>query len=589
MKKIFNIFLYVTFIGGLFFMNSCSESFLEKEPPGAAAGTVMQSPEGVESLLIGTYSSLNGSGHYRTDFGGAMATDWTYGSGASDDAYKGTSAGDQSDYNYVERYAALPTNLYMEVRWRECYEGVARANRTLEFLWITQEGKRPIESNRATEIEAEAKFLRAWYHFKATRVFLHIPYIKTQTELGDILPEEIPNDTEGWEGIEEDLQFAIDNLPATSPLGDPGRATKYAAMAVKAHAFLYQNKYNNAKPLLDEIINSGNYSLAPNYYDNYDMQTENNSESIFEIQASTSGSNNTSIKMAGPSMPHAGPIGVGWGFYQPSQNLFNAFQTTEDGLPILEDDDRPNLPTDMGIQSADEFKPTDAPVDPRLDWTIGRRGIDFNGWGIFAGNSWIREQPNGGPFMTKKFLHTKENQSLNVGSGFDTGQNFRAVRYSHVLLWRAEVAVEDNDFNYARQLVNMIRERAKTGEVVMGKVSRTKDLDAIKDSEIDWDQPAANYHIELYPSDAVAFSTQENARKAVRLEQRLEFATEGMRFFDLRRWGIDGEVLNAYIQKDIKFRDFLTGATYNPNRSYWPIPVSQIDLQPGIIKQDPAY
>ena len=586
MKKIYNLLIAVTFAGSLFLMNSCSDGFFDKQPPGSAAGSVMQTPEGVEALLIGTYSGLNGTDHSRSDFGGAMATDWTYGSCASDDAYKGTSAGDQNDFNYVERYQVLPSNMYMGVRWGDCYNGVARSNQTLEFLWLTQAGKNPIESNRAKVIEAEAKFLRAWYHFKATRIFWQIPYVKTPTELGDILPENIPNDSEGWAEIEEDLQFAIDNLPETSPLGEVGRVTKYAAMATKAHAYLYQNKLNSAKPLLDAIINSKKYSLVENYYDNYNQATENNVESIFEIQAATSATGKTSIKMARTVFPHAGPAGIGWGFYQPSQNLFNAFQVTQDGLPILDDKDRPNLAIDMGLLSTEEFKPTDHPVDPRLDWTFGRRGVDFLGWGIFEGHSWIREQPNGGPFMTKKFMHTKENQSLNVGGGSNNGQNFRAIRYSHILLWRAEVAVENNEFGYARELVNMIRKRAKNGSVVMGKVANTK-FDGTP-LIIDLNLPAANYLVGLYPSDAIAFSSKENAEKAVRLEQRIEFATEGMRFFDLRRWGIDDEVLNAYIKKDVLFRDFLKDAKYNPSQSYWPLPESQLDIQESL-KQDPAY
>lgn len=584
MKKIFNFLIIAALAGCVIMTSSCSEEFLEKEPPGSAAGSVMQTPEGVEALLIGAYSDLQGFSR----FGGAMATDWTYGGGASDDCYKGTSTGDQNNFNAVERYEALPSNAYMRDRWRDCYDGAARSNQVLEFLWATQEGENPIEEARAKEIEAEAKFLRAWYHFKATRVFWKIPYVKTQSELGELLPEEVPNDTEGWDDIEADLQHAIDNLPETSPLGEPGRATKYAAMAVKAHAHLYQNEFDQAKTLLDNIITSGNYSLVSNFWDNYDMTTENNEESIFEIQAATSGSNHSAMLLAGPTMHQSGPAGLGWGFYQPSQNLFEAFQVTEEGLPVLDVEDRKPLAHDMGLASSDEFEPTEEPLDPRVDWTISRRNIDFLGWGICEGASWIRQQDNGGPYMTKKFMHTAANQSLNAyGRGFDNGKNFRAYRYSHVLLWRAEIAVEDNDLGYARELVNMIRDRAKGSNVVMGKVSNTKfDGSPIV---VDWEQPAANYLIEPYPADADAFSSQENARKAVRLEQRLEFATEGMRFFDLRRWGIDDEVLNAYIIQDTKFREFLKGASYNPNRNdYWPLPESQLDLQP-VLKQDPDY
>jgi len=565
-------------------MFSCSDEFLEKKPPGSADGSVMESSEGVEALLVGTYSTLQGYSR----FGGAMATDWTYGGGASDDCYKGTSTGDQNNFNAVERYEALPSNAYMRDRWRDSYDGVARANQVLKFLWTIQDGEKPIDATRASEIEAEAKFLRAWFHFKATRVFFKIPYVKTTVELGETLPEEVPNDSKGWDNIEADLQFAIDNLPETSPLGEPGRATKYAAMAVKAHAHLYQNELDQAKPLLDNIMTNGNYSLVSNFWDNYDMTTENNEESIFEIQAATSGSNHSSMLLAGPTMHQSGPAGLGWGFYQPSQNLFEAFQVTDDGLPVLDVEDRAPLAHDMGVVSSEEFQPTDHPLDPRVDWTISRRSVDFLGWGICEGASWIRQQDNGGPYMTKKFMQTAENQSLNAfGRGFDNGKNFRAYRYGHVLLWRAEIAVEENDLNYARQLVNEIRERAQGSNVVMGKVSNTK-FDG-SDIVVDWDQPAANYLIEPYPADADAFSSQENARKAVRLEQRLEFATEGMRFFDLRRWGIDDEVLNAYIEQDSEFRDFLKGASYNPTvDDYWPLPESQLDLQ-DVLEQDPDY
>jgi starch-binding outer membrane protein, SusD/RagB family len=585
MNKIIHLLTVMVIIGSIITITSCSEDFLTKEPPGSAAGSVMQSSEGVESLLIGTYSTLQGFGR----FGGAMGTDWTYGSGASDDCYKGTSTGDQNNFNAVERYEVLPTNAYMAERWRDCYNGVARSNQVLTFLWAAQAGSKPVPAARAKALEGEAKFLRAWFHFKATRVFEKIPYVVTQDELPEgMVPEKIPNKSEGWDEIEADLQYAIDNLPESSPAGQPGRANKYSAMAVKAHAHLYQNEYALAKPLLDGIINSGKYSLVANYNDNFDMATENNKESIFEIQAGTSGSNHSALLLAGPVMHQAGPAGLGWGFYQPSQNLFEAFQVTEAGLPVLDVENRLPLAHDMGIPSSQDFTPTNYPLDPRVDWTISRRGIDFLGWGICEGMSWIRQQDNGGPYMTKKFMHSKENQPLNAyGKGFDNGQNFRAYRYGHVLLWRAEVAVEENDFEYARQLVNMIRERAKGSKVVMGKVSTTKFTGT--PIVVDWTQPAANYKVEPYPPGSPAFASKEEARKAVRLEQRLEFATEGMRFFDLRRWGIAGEVLNKYIAQDLKFRNFLTGAVYNPTEDdYWPLPQAQLDLQ-DVLEQDPAY
>ena len=107
---------------------------------------------------------------------------------------------------------------------------------------------------------------------------------------------------------------------------------------------------------------------------------------------------------------------------------------------------------------------------------------------------------------------------------------------------------------------------------------------------VDWSKPAANYKVEPYPSGHPAFASKTEARKAVRMETRLEFATEGHRFFDLRRWGIDEEVLNDYIQRDTKFRSFMRGAVYNHrDDDYWPLPKDQVLLQKGILTQDSSY
>jgi hypothetical protein len=94
-----------------------------------------------------------------------MGTDWTYGSGASDEAYKGTSSGDQTNFNMVERYECLPSNPYMAERWRDCYNGVARSNQVLVFLKTAQTTSTPIPETSAKPLEAEAQILKAWFHF----------------------------------------------------------------------------------------------------------------------------------------------------------------------------------------------------------------------------------------------------------------------------------------------------------------------------------------------------------------------------------------------------------------------------------------
>jgi starch-binding outer membrane protein, SusD/RagB family len=590
MKKIFKLLSVIVLLGSLLISYSCSEEFLTKEPPGVAAGSVMKTPEGVEALLIGVYERMQDGDRM---FGSAMTSDWTYAGGCSDDAYKGTSAGDQANFNLIEKYQALPNNPYMEERWRGCYDGIARANVALTFLWDTQAGSTPMPEARAKSAEAELKFLRAWFHMQANKVFEKIPYIKTPTELGDIAPEQVPNTDAGWDGIEADLQFAIDNFPADGAKynNEKGRPNIYVAKAFKAQAHMYQKEYAQAKPLLDDIINSAKFSLVAEYTHNFDMTHENNAESIFELQCSTTATAHSAVHGSGCNFHQRGPASCGgWGFYQPSRNLFSAFQTTADGLPVLDPAERVLLPTDMGVNSSDAFTPTTNPLDPRVDFIVARRGVDFLGWGIHPGNDWIREQANGGPMMTKIFMHRKDEQSLNLnGSGFRNGKNFRMMRYASILLWRAECALEEAtpDYTLARNLVNQIRNRAKGSTPVMGRCLS----DVVGSApNVDWNLPAANYVIEPYPEAGYPFDTKANALKAVQHETRLEFACQNHRFWDLRRWGILAETLNDYIVDDSQFRGFMVGATFNATEDdYWPIPQSQIDLQKGVLTQDSSY
>ena len=587
MKRITKLLSIAILFGSMLMINSCSEEFVTKEPPGVGSASVMPTPAGVEALLAATYERMQNGGSM---FGGAMTSDWTYAGGCSDDAYKGTSSGDQANFNLLERYEALPNNPYLNERWTLCYDGIARANVALQFLRLTQQSSDPFPAERAKTIEGEIKFLRAWFHMQANKIFEKIPYIKTAEELGDVLPEEVPNTDAGWDGIEADLQFAIDNLATEKHLGEKGRANKYTAMAFKAQAHMYQKEYPAAKLLLDDIISSGVFELAPEYSWNMDMTHENNIESIFELQCTTTATAAAAVHGSGCNFHQKGPASCGgWGFYQPSQNLFEAFQTTAAGLPVLDPALRDPLESDMGKGSGEDFTPTNHPLDPRVDFIIARRGVDFLGWGIHPGNDWIREQNNGGPYMSKIFMHTKAEQSLNTnGSGFSNGKNFRTLRYASVLLWRAECAIVDNDLDMARDLVNQIRERAKNSTPVMGLCTSTKNLEA--SPVVDWNQPAANYVIEPYPPTGYPFDTPANALLAVQHETRLEFATANHRFFDLRRWGILGTTLNAYIQDDIGFRTFMQGATFVPGEDdYWPIYQGVIDLQTGIIEQDSDY
>lgn len=236
-------------------------------------------------------------------------------------------------------------------------------------------------------------------------------------------------------------------------------------------------------------------------------------------------------------------------------------------------------------QKIEEFKTDfEMTLDPRVDWTLARRGIPYLDWGVNEGYSWIRDAGEG-HMMMKKWMQYSWEPAHSTNA--QNARNYRAYRYAHVLLWRAEVAIEDEDLNYARELVNMVRLRAQS-DIPMGLCETTVfDGSPIVVNE---NEASANYLVNPYPVDAVAFSSATEARKAVRLEQRLEFALEGNRFFDLRRWGIDKEKLDYFVQSEQEYIKDMVGKSYDPELDdYLPIPLDQIDIQQGVLVQDPAY
>ena len=586
MKRNICSFLSVILISNIIVFSSCEDQ-LNKPAPGVASEQTMLTEQGVEALLVGAYSLLVG----KEWFGGCIEADWVYGSMASDEAVKGTTLGDTPTYNDIENFDVTPINQAFAYRWLDCYNGVARTNDCLNIVYKMLDQKL-ISEELGRQIEAEAKFLRAWYHFKANLVFRNIPYVKTPVEMDGMEAGDVPNDSPGWAQMEEDLKFAVNTLKPEPRKGEVGRADRWAALAFLSKVYLYQNKMNDAKPLLQEIIDGGNFSLADNYYDNFHSSKNNNKESVFEIQVSVGAGVNNYTTFGRGILHQKGPAGFGWGLFQPTQNLFNTFQTTDAGLPVLDTEKRVNLENDMNIFSNQEFIPTQRNLDPRVDYTIARRSVDFLGWGIHPGHAWIRDQANGGPYMTKKFAAEPSEPTSNGNQR--NARNVRSIRYGHVLLWRAEIAVEDGDLAYARSLVNQVRTRAKNSKYVMGRVYKYALDTQPTESEIDWTKPAANYFIERYPSDGSindAFRNKEEARKAVRVEERLEFATEGSRFFDLRRWGILEKTMNDYVKEDTEFRTYYRGQNVvfqSPKDEYWPIPQSQLDIQPAL-KQDTNY
>ena len=594
MKKL-SIIMASVFLTALSF--SCADSFLDKKPLGSTSEDVFYSEKGVDALLTGAYSMVKGSALWTVSWG-ASITNWTYGSVASDDGAKGSNEGDQKPINEIERWDMSTTNNYPADKWAlNIGMGVNRCNIVLNVIAKTPD----LAAATATELKAEARFLRGLYYFESWLVFGDkIPLI-TEDKVDEA--NTITNDNAAGavlKFITDDLAFAAANLPARQ--SQPGRATKWAAKALAARAYMQVLDYASAKPLLDDIITNGGFTLADKFFDNFRIAKNNNSESIFEIQRNVNDiSESLNGEMGiGLNAPYAPEMGLCCGFHQPTQNLANAFKVDANGLPLFDTFNNTDLKNDQGIASTDEFIPATDLLDPRIDFTMGRRGLPYMDWGIMRGQDWIRDQTWGGPYVTveKTFFYKAERNTLSTTSGWQTGicaNNFRYLRLGNVLLWRAEVAASEGDLATALKYVNQIRVRAGN-EVVMGKVNIYKLPVSVNNGDewkkyVDFTKPAANYKIGTY----TAFASKDEAMRAVQWEQRLEFATEGMRFFDLRRWdkakpGSMKATLEAFALADQRIRpNVMKGAAFDEKDKYQPIPQVQLDLQPGVLKQNTGY
>ncbi|NER11581.1 Starch-binding associating with outer membrane [Muriicola jejuensis] len=561
MKKRF--FVYFTLFAVIF---ACSDDFTDVPAIGALSDQTLQNEQGVNLLLVGAYSALDGIRNNQPGADWAVSGDNWWFDVLADDAHKGSTDGDQADLYLLEIYDWTSGNPYLTV-WDGRFAGVNRANAVISLINKIPEGD-------FTAQLAEARFLRGHFNFELQKMFGNIPFISVENY--DATEFNQPNSGPIWDQIEADFQFAVDNLPASQ--SDVGRPSSWAAKAYLGKVHMFQSEYAAAATLFTDVINNGPYSLLPEFVDNFRLAGDNSVEAIFSIQFTTDGGQSLNGNRGGTlNFPNPGPFGSCCGFYQPTIDLSNAYKTDGTGLPLLDTFNDSDIANDYGVESADPFVPEAGPLDPRLDYTVGRRGIDYNGYGTHIGKDWIRASfaDISGPYLPKKNVYYA-GEDGNAGTGAwgqqHSGINYHIIRYADVLLMAAEAAVEANDLATALDYVNQVRNRAKNSSYVQNDTGTG---------------PAANYQIEPYAS----FPSQDVARQAVRFERRLELAMEGHRYFDLTRWGVAESVINEYTQNEARaIPNFGTKVgTFMSNMNILPIPINAIDLSGGALSQNPGY
>lgn len=572
--------VYIILIVYLFVCISCSEEKLDVEPYGSINESTLANKSGINGLLIGAYSLLD-------SWGASGGTIWSsltvLSSMASDDAHVGTEP--NAPLAAIEGYSYDPTLYFFDERWRFQYAAVQRANDVIRLLPKVKD----ISEEERIQILAESRFLRGVYHLQAAMLWRNIPFVNEEITYGNG-NYNLSNTESVWPKIEADFKFAADNLTETK--SEVGRANKWAAKSFLVKTLMFQNKYSEAKPIVDDVIENGNtsnglkYDLAEEYFDNFKTEKKHGPEAVFVAQMSVyDGSNGANGNRADAyNGPFGGPPTCCYGWLQPSFDFANSFQTDPvTGLPLIDDYYNTPIVTDQGLSSSDDFTPYQGTLDPRLDWTVGRRGIPYLDWGLHPGAAWIRQQNTGGPYSVIKNIAWQARKDSDRENGYATNNPYNLIRFADVLLWSAEIEVEMGNLERAEELVNRVRKRAANPKGWVKKyIDKEDPLRGFSD------EPAANYKVGLYSGEFVR-NGKDFAREAVRFERKLELGMEHHRYFDLQRYdngsGYMAQVLNTYLQREANVPSYNNSAYMPPNATFtkgknelYPIPQTQIDL-----------
>lgn len=441
---------------------SCSD-FLEEDLTGRYSNaTFYQTEAHAQLALTGIYNIVS-----------FVSTDnvlWVFGDVVSDDAVKGGSAGDQSDIQFLEEFNYSANNGYLEKYWKHYYEGITRAN---YLLYYGPDIDMDVELR--DRILGEAKFLRAFLYFNLVNTFGPVP-LKLNPPLNqDEINKPLASVEAIYNQIEKDLEEAAAVLDDAYTGADTGRATRGAAYGMLAKVHLYQEEWTETLDAIASLESLGLYSLQEVYKNNFIDSTQNNTESIFEIQHLSG----QSPKLGSHLNQWLGPFKYnGYGFDAPTQDFVDEFEETETGI-----------------------------VDPRLDYTVGREG-----------QPWIDGTPFDPAQSSTGYLQRKHEQPKNeepvIG---DASLNYVYLRYADILLMKAEALNESGQTSDALIPLNAVRKRARESYL------------------FDVDLPGFGVVPDgLLPDIS---GTQQEVAEAIRHERRVELGFEFHRYFDLMRYG----------------------------------------------------
>ncbi|GEP98315.1 RagB/SusD family nutrient uptake outer membrane protein [Chitinophaga cymbidii] len=567
-----NIFLLIL---SAFLLTSSCKDVLDQTPQGVVSDDDLNTPENVDKMVIAAYSAL-GNDHYTSPY----TSLWAYGSIRGGDAYKGGDGpGDISEFHLLETFSLNRVdNGLTDELWFRLYVGIGRVNDALRRLNAIDAGVYPDKEIR----QGELRFLRGHFYFLLKVLFKYMPYIDENAERTayDTISNRAFSNDALWTKIADDFRAAVAQLPPNQ--AEVGRANQVSAKAYLAKTLLYQayeqneknevinintDRLNEVNKLCDEIIGAQKYVLNDDYGDNFRAQTENSRESVFAIQFSKDDGTPKGRLDYGHALNYPMNQEFGCcGFHVPSHDLINAFKTDASGLPMF---DHYN---DVDVAESGDYQT--GTFDPRLDHTVAIPGKPYKYDPLFVfQRSWARAPEVYDAFASLKEAVAPDDPSFQKIPPFmSSSKNWDIIRFSDVMLFKAEALIELGRQNEALPLINELRTRSA------GSTARLKKQDGTASS---------NYHVATYQPGVNCTWTQPFARQALRWERRLEFATEGYHFFDLVRWGIAADYINHYFTVEKARSAHLSDAAFQENRDeYLPVPLNQINYSRGLYKQN---
>lgn len=516
MKKIIYAFTAVLMFG------SCDKKLDLTNPNFPTTGTFWKTSDQAFASVNSIYNSLTLDGTYNRSFPGLQDS--------RGEDIKGDSP--WGDLVATGQFVIPNNSAPVEWIWRDFYLTIGRANQVVANVSAYQEAD--LNTDSKNRIVGQALFLRALSYFSLINNFEKIPLI-TQPPVGkeDYYPATAaPEDV--WNQIFEDLKLAEEYLPfdyanVTGPdKGQVGRATKGAAAGLLAKAYVYQKKWELAEKQLEKFvlpggILNGKYSLVANYRDNFNNATENNSESLFEIQFDSS---------FGSDGNWAGEPNANWRQFTGLSVTYAPRGFSSDGVQYGGYKDY--IPTPYLRNQFKSETTVDGKSDPRLLSTIVSYEPADNSTKVY-GVEWPYGQQE--TFLRK---YTHDGLIFSGPETFEGGDiNYRVLRYADILLLYAETLNELGRTGDAYTYIQMVRNRAKLKNLLTEKPGMNK----------------------TQMQDQIAH------------ERLLEFSVEGQRIHDLIRWGwfYKADKLTQLKAADSDFN------TWKPGKEYLPIPLFELN------------